>query len=78
MASDDKSVGSGGRSLPHYLIIVIPALLVLAADCLFAFRFVDSPPPKRIVITTGGKSGAYHAFAEHYRAKLAGRASISG
>lgn len=78
MASDDKSVASGGRSLPHYLIIVIPALLVLAAGCLFAFKFVEPRPPKRIVITTGGKSGAYHAFAERYRAMLAGRASISG
>ena len=63
---------------PTILIIVIPALLVLAAGCLFAFKFVEPRPPKRIVITTGGKSGAYHAFAEHYRAKLAGRASISG
>ena len=58
MASDDKSVASGGRSLPHYLIIVIPALLVLAAGCLFAFKFLEPRPPKRIVITTGGKSGA--------------------
>jgi TRAP transporter TAXI family solute receptor len=29
--------------------------------------FVEAPPPKRIVIATGSKEGAYHRFAERYR-----------
>ncbi len=71
MASDDKSRVSGGRSVRDHLAIVVPALLVLVAGFLFAFKFVEPPPPSRIVIATGDKSGAYHAFAERYRAILA-------
>jgi len=71
MASNDKSTASSGRSVRDYLAIGIPALLVLAAGFLVAFNFVEPPPPGRIVITTGDKSGAYFAFAERYRAILA-------
>ena len=71
MASDDKSTASGGRSVRDYLAIGIPALLVLAAGFLVAFNFVEPPPPGRVVIATGGKAGAYFAFAERYRAILA-------
>ena len=71
MTSDDKSTVLGGRSARDYLAIGIPALLVLVAGFLVAFRFVEPPPPSRIVIATGGKVGAYHAFAERYRVILA-------
>ena len=70
MASNDKSTASSGRSVRDYLAIGIPAFLVLAAGFLVAFNFVEPPPPGRIVIATAGKSGAYFAFAERYRAIL--------
>jgi len=36
-----------------------------------AYQFVEPAPPKRIVITTGGSSGAYYQFANRYAALLA-------
>jgi len=39
------------------------------------FLFVEPPPPNRIVIATGQKTGGYYTFAEQYRAILA-RAGI--
>jgi TRAP transporter TAXI family solute receptor len=71
MASDDHPTGSGTRSLKDHLAVGVPAVLVLAAGFLVASNFVEPPPPNRIVIATGGKSGAYHAFAERYREILA-------
>ena len=55
MTSDDKSTVLGGRSARDYLAIGIPALLVLVAGFLVAFRFVEPPPPSRY----GGPSIAY-------------------
>jgi TRAP-type uncharacterized transport system substrate-binding protein len=37
----------------------------------FAYQFVEPAPPKTIVITTGGESGAYYQFAKRYAAILA-------
>ncbi len=71
MASDDKATSSGGRSLRDHFAVVIPALIVLAAGFYVAFMFVEPPPPNRLEIATGGKSGAYYAFAERYRELLA-------
>ncbi|CAN96817.1 Hypothetical protein sce6648 [Sorangium cellulosum So ce56] len=34
--------------------------------------FVEPPPPRRLTIATGQPTGRYHAFAERYRAYLAG------
>ncbi len=45
MTSDDKSTVLGGRSIRDHLAIGIPALLVLVAGFLVAFRFVEPPPP---------------------------------
>ena len=70
-ASDENKKTPRGRSVRDYLAIGIPALAVLAAGFLFAFKFVEPPPPDRIVIAAGDKSGAYYAFAERYRAILA-------
>lgn len=71
MASDEKIKTPRRRSVRDYFAIGVPALAVLAAGFLVAFKFVEPPPPDRIVIATGNKSGAYHAFAERYRAILA-------
>jgi TRAP transporter TAXI family solute receptor len=36
-----------------------------------AYQFVEPAPPKKIVITTGGESGAYYQFAQRYATILA-------
>jgi TRAP transporter TAXI family solute receptor len=54
----------------EWLIILLPfALLIIVAFAL-ASQFVQPAPPNTIVITTGGKSGAYYAFAQRYRELL--------
>jgi TRAP-type uncharacterized transport system substrate-binding protein len=45
------------------------ALLALAAWALW--QLAPPPAPKRIVMTTGAKDGAYHAYAQRYRDELA-------
>lgn len=46
--------------------LLLPAILALLAF-IITFQFVDPPPPKKIVFTTGDAEGAYHAFAKHYQ-----------
>lgn len=47
----------------------IPAFAVVVAFW-FAARFVKPAPPDNFVMTTGAEGGAYHLFAERYRAIL--------
>jgi TRAP transporter TAXI family solute receptor len=55
------------------LRVWIPFLLIAVAALLATyFLFVEPPPPSRVVIATGQRTGRYHAFAERYRAILSG------
>jgi len=45
--------------------------LVVGIGFIVAYQFVQPAPPSRIVITTGGESGAYFQFAKRYEAILA-------
>ena len=45
--------------------------LIVAIGFVVAYQFVQPAPPKTIVITTGGESGAYYQFARRYAAILA-------
>ena len=45
--------------------------LIVGIGFAVAYQFVQPAPPKRIVITTGGESGAYYQFAQRYAAILA-------
>lgn len=47
-------------------LIVGPVILLVVASLWVASRFVQPAPPKRIVIATGGQSGAYFAFGQRY------------
>ncbi len=55
-----------------HLKIAGPAIVVTILGFVLAFQFVGPPPPKRLVIATGSKDGAYYAFAGKYRDILAG------
>jgi TRAP transporter TAXI family solute receptor len=45
--------------------------LIVGIGFVVAYQFVQPAPPSRIVITTGGESGAYYQFARRYEAILA-------
>lgn len=48
-----------------------PLLALAALGFLLAFLSIDPPAPKRLTLAAGAADGAYHAFAEQYRAFLA-------
>jgi TRAP-type uncharacterized transport system substrate-binding protein len=49
---------------------IVPVVFLIAV-AVIALHFVEPAPPNRIVISTGLEQGAYHGFAERYRAILA-------
>lgn len=63
-----RRTSSGGREL---LRLYAPAVLLTVAGFVVAYQFVDPAPLRSIAITAGSPEGAYHAFAEAYRAVLA-------
>jgi TRAP transporter TAXI family solute receptor len=46
-------------------------VLIAGIGFVVAYQFVEPAPPNRIVITTGGESGAYYQFARRYATILA-------
>ena len=46
-------------------------VLIAGIGFVVAYQFVEPAPPKKIVITTGGESGAYYQFAQRYATILA-------
>jgi len=46
-------------------------ILIAGIGFVVAYHFVKPAPPRNIVITTGGESGAYYQFAQRYAAILA-------
>jgi len=45
--------------------------LIVILGFLITYHFVEPPPPKSLRIATGGKEGAYYAFAQRYARLLA-------
>ncbi len=60
-----------GRSYKELLITIGPAILIIVAGFWVAYQFVAPPPPKKISITTGSKTGTYYRLALQYQAELA-------
>lgn len=48
-----------------------PIVLIVTIGFVVAYQFVEPAPPRTLTISTGGESGAYHAFARRYAAILA-------
>jgi len=46
-------------------------VLIAGIGFVVAYQFVEPAPPKKIVIATGGESGAYYQFAQRYATILA-------
>ena len=64
------------EALKDLLITVALPLLAIIATVWFAARFVQPAPANTFVMTTGPDGGAYHLYAQRYRAHLA-RENIS-
>jgi TRAP transporter TAXI family solute receptor len=73
MIIEDNSVDgtNGDVSISRLLLLIVPALLILAGGLWFASSLIQPPPQKLVVISTGGESGAYHAFGKRYQTILA-------
>jgi len=69
MAKDSAPRKREGRK--GYLAIFGLGILLTVAGFLVAYQFVEPAPPRKIVIGTGDKSGAYYAFAQRYKEILA-------
>ena len=59
------------RSYKELLTTVGPAIILIIAGFWVAYQFVAPSPPKKIVITTGSKTGTYYKIAQQYRIELA-------
>ncbi len=65
------SKSASKRSYMDLVITFGPAILLVIAGFWFAYQFVAPPPPKKIVISTGSKTGTYYKIAHQYREELA-------
>lgn len=71
----DEILGSrlrdmSARQMRELTTILAPVLILVAAGLWLAFQFVQPAPPKNVVITTGGPTGAYYAFGQKYAQHL--------
>jgi TRAP transporter TAXI family solute receptor len=57
----------GKRPFPVWAIILALTTAILGAAYML---LVKAPPPRKIVIATGGKQGAYYQFAQKYAVEL--------
>jgi TRAP transporter TAXI family solute receptor len=58
-------------SIRDLLATAWPIILITAIGFVVAYQFVEPAPPRRISISTGGETGAYHAYARRYAELLA-------
>lgn len=54
------------RSTWEYIKVYGPAILLTALGFVVTYQFVDPAPPKKIVMATGMKEGAYYAYGKAY------------
>ena len=58
-------------SLRDLIAVVLPALAITIAAFWVAAQFIKPAPPRRLVMSTGSETGAYHAFGKRYQEILA-------
>ncbi|HZL99260.1 MAG TPA: TAXI family TRAP transporter solute-binding subunit [Planctomycetota bacterium] len=61
----------GGSGVREGLGLWLGVAVITALGFVVAFRFVEPPPPRTLVLATGSASGAYHAYGERFREELA-------
>lgn len=57
-------------SFSRVMLIALPAVLLVAGAFWWALTLIQPPPQKVIVMSTGRKSGGFHAFGLRYKAAL--------
>lgn len=53
------------------VMIAMPLLMLAAAGLWYTLHLLQPPPQKVVVMSTGSKTGAYHAFGQRYKELLA-------
>ncbi len=66
-----ERIRAGLMSLRDLVATAWWIILVAGVGFYVAYQFVEPAPPRHIVITTGGESGAYYQFAQRYATILA-------
>jgi TRAP transporter TAXI family solute receptor len=69
--SDRGGLEIDRHALKELVISLGPPVMLIALVALVAYKYVQPAPPRSFVITTGAEDGAYHLFAQLYRAILA-------
>lgn len=64
-------IKAGLLSLRDLFVTAWWIFLIVGIGFVVAYQFVEPAPPSKMVITTGGESGAYYQFAKRYAAILA-------
>lgn len=68
----NKKIQSVSAALTReFLERALPLVLLGLIALVVAYKFIDPAPPKHIVISTGGRSANYNAYASIYRVLLA-------
>lgn len=57
-------------SFYRVMLIALPVVLIVAGAFWYALSLIQPPPQKVIVMSTGSKSGGFHAFGLRYQAVL--------
>ncbi|HPT49297.1 MAG TPA: TAXI family TRAP transporter solute-binding subunit [Accumulibacter sp.] len=60
-------------ALRYLLATAWPIMLITVIGLAVAYQFVAPEPPRHLVISTGGESGAYYAYAKRYATLLAAK-----
>lgn len=61
----------GGLSFSSVLLLVAPLLVILGFGIWYLIGFIQPPPQKVVVMSTGSATGGYHAMAKRYQAAFA-------
>ena len=60
-------------ALRYFLATAWPIVLITAIGLVIAYQFVAPEPQRRLILTTGNDSGAYHAYAQRYATWMAAK-----
>lgn len=62
---------SDPRERREMLKVFGPVVVLVLIGFVIAYQFIKPAPPSRVMMATGSPNGAYHGYAEQYRAALA-------
>lgn len=57
-------------SVSRMLLLIVPLLVLATGGLWMASSYIQPPPQRVVVFSTGGEAGAYHAFGKLYQRQL--------